>query len=101
MFSVVCRLTEYGVLVVVDRSTVQPAIFWVSNFLYIKNNRILRMLLLVLLLAAPHCTGTAVSEPYPDSHVQCSDSWNANNWPTFHLLNNVTKRANGELDMEV
>lgn len=47
--------------------------------------------------SSPHCTGTAASEPYPDSHVQCSDSWKL--WPTFHLLNNVTKRANGALDM--
>lgn len=38
--------------------------------------------------------------PFPDSHVQCSADWDKNHWPSFHLLNNVTRRANGELDME-
>ena len=50
--------------------------------------------------AHPSVATPAPSAPYPDSHVQCSASWDTNNWPTFHLLNNVTQRPNGALDME-
>ena len=46
-------------------------------------------------------TGATPAPPlYPDSNLQCGPSWQKQNWPTFHLLNNVTKRPNGELDME-
>ena len=38
--------------------------------------------------------------PFPDSHVQCSASWEQNHWPSFHLLNNVTRHPNGGLEME-
>ena len=38
--------------------------------------------------------------PFPDSHVQCSASWEQKHWPSFHLLNNVTRLPNGALEME-
>jgi hypothetical protein len=50
--------------------------------------------------SAPRVPAPAGGAPYPDSHVQCSSDWQKNRWPTFHLLNNVTRRPGGALDME-
>ena len=37
---------------------------------------------------------------FPDSGAECQPASAQPNWPTFHVVNNVTKHADGHLSME-
>lgn len=53
-------------------------------------------LLPLLLLAST----TAAAPPFPDTGAECQPSSQQPNWPTYHIVNNVTQHADGSVSME-